>query len=775
MGTGASSTLKNATGDELKTLVNSLPKEDVSKLSRAIELVDRRPRGVQQMCSQHSTLRFDASRAVPKKVIIEILEALRSVPSSANTQPWTIVVLQGDKKAQVAAKLVATLEANDAGTTEYADLPSAMIPRMEKAVTEYQKDQQALEGTKSAIASAPLHVLVTAPVGPCLKEEPPVDGVYLDMGSAMTAISMCAHDMGLGVHPEFAVAKYGSVYKEVLGDEFPEEWERVVMVDHFVICGISLGYAQGGDPQPCPSRLPVDETTRCWAERKRQGFVMDELRLSMADGASHPSVTFSIWFDAARVLEALLPHPGHVQSGAQGRRGRGAFGVGEELISDVLAAARFVTSIANSQPWAVTVIQGEARDKLSMAMLDYFDAGNNGGQSYKKYSTQNTARMQKGKDQYGFELYEQRHGLQRDDAEGRRQKYRPNYEPPSSLGFWGAPVLLLLNLPKSSVAGTFVDVGSFMYGILVAMHSYGLGGKPLGSVAKFTELCREVLGEAAMPVEEHLVCGICIGWPKDGRDPREMPDWFPSRLAMDETTHFVSNSSKTAASSGPVGVVVEVQQAAVASVEAVPCLGDEEDSRDPERSAKRIHWLISRLQMQGYNRPVETQAPVQSSMADLLEIAKREQLQDGLNAEASETGENLTSTASEVGENLTSTEHNTQNTEKDKEEDVQDDLPLDLEEKSVQIFDAVTDPVLGYVSATELKRRRGGVGRDPVQLTFRTRPFMLSGSWLLAGCFIALFTPPQTGAGSGQRFGKPRGMHNSCFSMPLPMKVSLNS
>ena len=45
------------------------------------------------------------------------------------------------------------------------------------------------------------------------------------------------------------------------------------------------------------------------------------------------------------------------------------------------------------------------------------------------------------------------------------------------------------------------------YGLLVAMHSYGLGGKPLGSVAKFTELCRELLGEAAMPSEEHLVCG----------------------------------------------------------------------------------------------------------------------------------------------------------------------------------------------------------------------------------------------------------------------------
>jgi hypothetical protein len=33
-----------------------------------------------------------------RQVMIEILEGLRSVPSSANTQPWTIVVVQGAKE-----------------------------------------------------------------------------------------------------------------------------------------------------------------------------------------------------------------------------------------------------------------------------------------------------------------------------------------------------------------------------------------------------------------------------------------------------------------------------------------------------------------------------------------------------------------------------------------------------------------------------------------------------------------------------------------------------
>ena len=39
------------------------------------------------------------------------------------------------------------------------------------------------------------------------------------------------------------------------------------------------------------------------------------------------------------------------------------------------------------------------RDKLSKAMLDHFDNGNDGGQSYMTHSTTSTANMQKGEDQ----------------------------------------------------------------------------------------------------------------------------------------------------------------------------------------------------------------------------------------------------------------------------------------------------------------------------------------------------------------------------------------
>eukprot|EP00971_Amphidinium_carterae_P243176 4829189-Amphidinium_carterae.2 len=49
--------------------------------------------------------------------------------------------------------------------------------------------------------------------------------------------------------------------------------------------------------------------------------------------------------------------------------------VPKEFISSILAAARHVHSYENTQPWQITVIQGEARDRLSNAMLEYFDAG----------------------------------------------------------------------------------------------------------------------------------------------------------------------------------------------------------------------------------------------------------------------------------------------------------------------------------------------------------------------------------------------------------------
>lgn len=481
------------------------------------------PLGLQLLASRHCTHSFDASRPVDHALILDILEGSRSLPSSANTQPWTVIVVQGAARDRLSEKMLQKFDAGDDGQAQYENQPKDMVEQMQKAMDDYGRQfyEEHLGVKRSDKAGwqlkyrpnyefwgAPVHLIICCPFKQSVVEA--VDGIFLDMGTILTAILLGAHSHGLGGNAQFSVAKYHDVCRAVLGAQLPD--------DLLVVCGVSLGWPTGArDPRTkpdfCPTRHNIYEFTR-W-------MPCDSSWLSAAEGASgngsHGLLELIKSRHCSHTLDTARPVP-------------------KDVIAAIIEAARSVPSTNNTQPWRVTVIQGKSRDKLSQRMLEAFEGGKDGTQTYKKYSANNTPLMQKGKDTYGFELYEQKHGLSRDDKEGRRKKYRPNYE------FWGAPVLLLLNLPKNAVAGTFVDVGSFMYAILLGMHAYGLGGKPQGSVAKYTDICREVLGSAAMPENEHLVCGICIGWPTGGRDPRETPDFFPSRLTLDETTRWVVDS-----------------------------------------------------------------------------------------------------------------------------------------------------------------------------------------------------------------------------------------
>ena len=67
--------------------------------------------------------------------------------------------------------------------------------------------------------------------------------------------------MGLGVHPEFSVVKYGDVYKEVLGDEFPEEthiWGKGVLLSE----GRQVEFGRGWVKKP--GQVVVTKMMAAW-------------------------------------------------------------------------------------------------------------------------------------------------------------------------------------------------------------------------------------------------------------------------------------------------------------------------------------------------------------------------------------------------------------------------------------------------------------------------------------------------------------------------------
>ena len=207
--------------------------------------------------------------------------------------------------------------------------------------------------------------------------------------------------------------------------------------------------------------------------------------------------------------------------------------VPRQMIADMLKAARNAPSTNNTQPWTTIVCQGDARDKLAEAMLVKFDSGDDGKAQYQNRPSDINQRMKDAHGRYGAEFYTGHFGLARDDKDGRRQAYRPNYY------FWGAPVHLILCAPSNAVAGTYLDMGSFMTAALLSAHALGLGAKPQFSVAKYHDVCRNVLGDSVLGPDLQVICGMSIGWPVDGRDPRVQPDFYPTRLEVDETTVWV--------------------------------------------------------------------------------------------------------------------------------------------------------------------------------------------------------------------------------------------
>ena len=97
----------------------------------------RQPAGLQLLASRHCTHKFDPSRPVPRKVIHEILDTTRTLPSSANTQPWHIVVTQGATRDRLCEKMLQKFDAGDDGKAQYENRPKDMVDRMEKAVNDY--------------------------------------------------------------------------------------------------------------------------------------------------------------------------------------------------------------------------------------------------------------------------------------------------------------------------------------------------------------------------------------------------------------------------------------------------------------------------------------------------------------------------------------------------------------------------------------------------------------------------------------------------------------
>ncbi len=176
--------------------------------------------------------------------------------------------------------------------------------------------------------------------------------------------------------------------------------------------------------------------------------------------------------------------------------------VSKETISLILEAARFAPSGVNTQPWKVSVVCDDVKQKISAAYLQAYQKGEPKRMDYQYYPEEWFTPLKERRFACGMALYGAL-GISRDDTEARSTVWEANYR------FFDAPVGLFFWIDKRLKMGSWLDNGMFIQNVMLAARGFGLETCPQAAMAEYPDLARDILGVS----EEYLcICGMALGF-----------------------------------------------------------------------------------------------------------------------------------------------------------------------------------------------------------------------------------------------------------------------
>ncbi len=179
--------------------------------------------------------------------------------------------------------------------------------------------------------------------------------------------------------------------------------------------------------------------------------------------------------------------------------------VARDDIERILEVSARAPSGTNIQPWNVHVLTGNAKTRLSDAILAAHadpDTARQHVEEYAYYPHQWTSPYIERRRKIGWDLYALL-GLGRDDKAGMHAQHGRNYR------FFDAPVGLIFTIDRVLEQGSWLDYGMFLQNIMVAARARGLDTCPQ---AAFTQYHRIIAAELALPPEQMVVCAMALGF-----------------------------------------------------------------------------------------------------------------------------------------------------------------------------------------------------------------------------------------------------------------------
>ncbi|ABS63626.1 nitroreductase [Parvibaculum lavamentivorans DS-1] len=182
---------------------------------------------------------------VPLSLVNEILELARHSPSGTNIQPWKVHVVAGDVRRQLEAEVLAHRDTKPADAV-------AEFPRTSKRKEPYTTRMRTLGKAMYGLIGIPKgdeaanwrqwgrnYQFFDAPVGLIFTIDKDLDAMsFLDIGIFMQSIMLAAKSRGLDTCSQGAWNNFWTVTRRVLS----------VPDDEYIICGMSLGYADETSP-----------------------------------------------------------------------------------------------------------------------------------------------------------------------------------------------------------------------------------------------------------------------------------------------------------------------------------------------------------------------------------------------------------------------------------------------------------------------------------------------------------------------------------------------
>jgi len=210
--------------------------------------------------------------------------------------------------------------------------------------------------------------------------------------------------------------------------------------------------------------------------------------------------------ESRRSIRGYLPHP-----------------VPKEIIREILASAMRAPSALNTQPWKMTVVTGDALDKIKRDNIVRLKAGNPLNEQRATY----TGIYHQRNVELAIDIFNLM-DITREDRQKRNEWLQRGFR------FFDAPVALIISIDRS-LSGTWAlfDLGTIAQTICLTALNYGIGTCIEAQGVTYPEVIKEHTGIGA---NEDIIVGIAIGYP----DPDYPANQLISRRAsLDEVATFV--------------------------------------------------------------------------------------------------------------------------------------------------------------------------------------------------------------------------------------------